>query len=554
MQTGHARDAVALIGQALVLEPGDANIHSNLGNALQANGEAEDAIERYEAALKLNPMLPETLRNLANAYLSRDLPSKAMIAIIEAQKQAPASIEITLTLGNILSELGDTSAAIECFYKVLKAQPNMPQVLCNLGNVLRQQGNVEEAVSHYEHALSIAPQYAEGHFNRGMVHHESGDIASAASSFKRAISINPSYGKAHLQLTSLSSDHGDHLEMMEQVYGNADTNSDDKMHIAFGLGKIHEDLRQYTEAFKYYRSANQLKRDAISYKLEQDLQIFQNFSATFSASFFSIHNPKVSSEDLIAQGSANKSLIFILGMPRSGTTLVEQILASHADIKGGGELQYLPKAISKHIHTLDGLDYTSSLAGIDSDTLAQNLQGIHQQYMKHIMEDIKGISGNEKYVTDKLPMNFFNIGMIHLMFPDAVIIHCRRNPIDTCLSIYKHLFPARGHYYANDLIELGQYYKAYQGLMDHWQQVLPGRLVEIEYETLISDQEGETRRLLTACRLDWDDTCLDFYETKRQISTLSAVQVRRPIYKSSVRLWQQYRNELEPLIKELEKL
>jgi tetratricopeptide (TPR) repeat protein len=564
LQLGRFDTAVDLIGRATVESPGDADAHSNLGNALQAHGQVEAAVKSYEAALQINPEmaetranlgnalsqlgrfslaaseylsalksnpdLHETRRNLANSYLSLGRLGEALTSINQARKQNPGSLEIVVTAGNILNQLGRLNEAIDCYETVLKAQPEIPQVLSNLGNALKDQGRVDEAIVQYDRALALDSSYVEGHYNLGIAFQDKGDINAAVSSFRHALSLDENYGKAHRCLASLvkHTEVDADVEDMERAYKFEGTKTVEKMHIAFGLGKSYEDLEKYDLAFDYYEAANALNRDSFEYDLAKDARVYANLKNCFRQSVFKHFD----------QPPDNTTIkpIFVLGMPRSGTTLVEQILASHADVHGGGELNALPQSIARYLPMQDGLDYTAALDFKDS----QVFQSIAGDYLL----ELDSLSPDVSRVTDKLPMNFLHIGMIKLLFPDAVVIHCQRNPLDTCLSIFKNYFPASGHQYAYELSELAGYYNLYLDLMAHWRQVLPGFIYDLDYESLVSSQEGESRKLIDACGLPWDPACLDFHKNSRQVSTISASQVRRTIYQDSVKLWQQYDHRL----------
>ncbi len=576
LQTGHAETAIELIEQAVSLVPDDADVYNNLGNAQQSLGRFEDAANSFEKALSLNPRLAETRANLGNTRnqlqqfelaiadyraaldLKPELPEvrrnlalnllavgqseEALKNIIKAKALNPNSLEIDLSMGNILQELGRKEDAIECYSRILQVQPNSPPALCNLGNVLREQGRLDEAVSHYELALSIDPDFAEAHYNRGMAYHDSGVLDSAMKSFRQALILDEHYGKAHRLVASLvtHTDHDADIVAMENAFHDSTANADQKMHLAFGLGKSFEDLGQYEVAFDYYQTANGLHIPSVSFDIEKDSEVFANIKATFTADFLS---SRTSSKAGSNPSTESETPIFIIGMPRSGTTLVEQILASHPQVHGAGELNLLPQCIADHIKTLMGIDYTAALRHTGSETL----NSIAAEYVEKLQKLAPGV----RHTTDKLPMNFLNVGMIKLLLPGAHIIHCQRNPLDTCLSIYKNFLPARGHHYAYDLTELGCYYNLYLDLMEHWREVLPFGFYDISYEELVANQETESRRLVDACALEWDSDCINFHKTLRPVSTISAAQVRKPIYNDSVELWRKYEKQLEPLVETL---
>ena len=232
-------------------------------------------------------------------------------------------------------------------------------------------------------------------------------------------------------------------------------------------------------------------------------------------------------------------------MPRSGTTLVEQILASHPEVHAAGEVSYLSQSISGELKTPNGIDYTADL----EHATAVSISRIADSYLTQLGKN----THESRVITDKLPMNFFHVGLIKMAFPDATVIHCQRNPLDTCLSIYKNFFAAQGHNYSYDLAELARYYAHYQDLMRYWQKTMPGFMYELSYEALVKNQEEESKKLIEASGLNWHADCLDFHKTERQVLTLSATQVRQPMYNKSVEFWRNYETGLTPIIEILGK-
>jgi len=282
------------------------------------------------------------------------------------------------------------------------------------------------------------------------------------------------------------------------------------------------------------RAGNELKRNTYTYNIFETRDFFNGLKNVFDDKLFSKH---------VDTGYGENTPIFIVGMPRSGSSLLEQILASHSLVYGAGELKYLSQIVIHSSAKIAGIKFPYCAAKLSPD----NFEILGAEYSKRLRQ----YSGAVKYITDKELHNFLYIGMIRLTLPNAKIIHCKRNPVDTCLSIFKTYF-AGVHKYAYDLSELGEYYKLYQDLMEHWYKILPGYIFDIQYEDLVGDQEGETRKLLDYCELPWDEACLSFHRTIRPVRTASAEQVRRPIYNSSVGLWRRYEKHLSPLLSALE--
>jgi len=314
--------------------------------------------------------------------------------------------------------------------------------------------------------------------------------------------------------------------------GDKKVDTQQKMMLHFKLGDLYDAQNNYQQAFEHYLAANQLK--ARTYNIEA-------FS-TFVDGLISIFTPEFMSSVPRASHKSSRP-IFILGMPRSGTTLVEQILACHTDVFGAGELEFIRHITAELLQTDEhGKFSTDCLSDLNVDTC--------NRFAGTYLEHLKELSAESRYVTDKMPQNFLGLGIISLLFPEARIIHCRRDPLDTCLSCFFHDFGAT-HPYAYNLEILGRYYKEYKRIMHHWQEVLGIPMFEVCYEELVADQEGMTRALLEYCDLEWDDKCLRFYDNKRTVSTLSYDQVRKPIYTRSIGRWKHYEPYLKPLIESL---
>jgi hypothetical protein len=317
--------------------------------------------------------------------------------------------------------------------------------------------------------------------------------------------------------------------------GSASLSIDERIDLHFALGKAYEDLGRHAEAFRQWLDGNALKRQHIVYNEAETLETFQWMQTAFPLEVF---------QGRSNAGHPSAVPIFILGMPRSGTTLIEQILASHPQVFAGGELPHLTTAVNGIRTIVDGL------VGLPQLGLSLTDAEIRDLSARYIAETTR-LAPSAERITDKMPANFRFVGLIHLALPNATIIHAARDPVDTCLSCFSKLFSA-GQNHTYELAELGRYYRAYQALMEHWHRVLPtGRILDVRYEDVVSDLEGQARRLVAHCGLDWDSRCLDFYRTERPVRTASATQVRQPIYNSSIGRWQIHEPFLGPLLAEL---
>ena len=537
---GRYDEAVARYGQALELQPNSAATTANLANALLQSGQTLAAIENYEAALAIEPGLVDARRSLADALLSQGRPSEALRQITLAAGSEPEAPEMLVSMGNILQELGRSDDAIACFERVLAALPDFTPVYCNIGNVLRQLGRLSEAIEFYEKALRLDPNYVEGYYDLGVVWNELGDQEKALTSFRRAIALDRHFTKAWHAIASQSRSNlndEDVQTMQQALRSSAEYSPEQRMHLEYALGKVQENDGNYDVAIEHYHTANGIRRDAVDYSVERDeAALFDNLKATFNSDFLARWSQA---------GVADTTPIFIIGMPRSGTTLAEQIIASHSSVFGGGELLTLPRVITERFPMQDGVDYTAAL----ETASVSDFEFVANRYIASIRE----LDGKARHITDKLPTNFLNLGLIKILFPNARVIHCVRDARDTCYSIYKHFFSARGHHYAYDMEELGHYYNLYADLMAHWRQVFPGGFFDLHYESMVGEQETTTRALLDACGLPWDPACLKFHKTTRPVATISASQVRQPIYTGSVGAWRNYEESLAPLLRVLDK-
>ena len=436
-------------------------------------------------------------------------------------------------LGVIAHQEGKNDIAFQLISKSIAKDSNQPSFYNNLGSVLGEQGKLDDAIQSYQRALSINPDYAEAHNNLGVALQEQGKLDDAIQSYRRALSINPDYAKAHRNLAKLKrhTKYDYEIQKMEVLHRKLDITAEQRMNLAFGLGKAFEDLGEYEKSFKFILEGNKLKRNTYTYNIFEDMDFFNNLKNVFNGQLFRKHD---------GDGHGDNTPIFIVGMMRSGSTLVEQILASHTLVCGAGELSDLSKIAIRSSEKITGTKFPFCVAKLSP----QNLENLGADYTKRLRQ----FSGSAKYITDKMLNNFLFIGMIRLILPNAKIIHCKRDPKDICLSVFKNYFAADTHKYAYDLRELGEYYNLYQGLMDYWDNKLPCYILGIQYEDIVGNQEDTTRKLLEYCELPWDEACLSFHRTVRPVRTASVEQVRRPIYNSSVGLWRQYEKHLSPLL------
>jgi tetratricopeptide (TPR) repeat protein len=567
---GHFDEAEACFRQAVKLKPDYAIAFNNLGLALHDQGKLNEAETNLRKALSLTPDFAEAHNNLGMVLHSSGKPDEAEACFRQAIKLKPGYTIAFNNLGLALHDQGKLDEAEANLHKALSLTPDFAETYINLGIILNSQGKLEEAIASYRQALTLRPNYAEAHYNLGITFGDQGKLAESEASLRQALQLNPNYTEAYnnlgltlhssgkqdeaeacfrqalelnpdsakvyksLSLFTKKSEIDDVLISMEKLYKRKGLPDEDQIDLGFALGKSFENLGDYEKSFNFILNANQVKRKSYTYSIENDRELFERIKKTFSPGFFSSH-----------QGSSNpdKTPIFILGMPRSGTSLVEQILASHPLVFGAGELLFLANTVNK-ICAEGG-------AGKFPECIPElGMEGFERIGSEYI-EKIRQYSDSAQHITDKLPHNFLHLGLINKLLPNAKVIHCVRSPRDNCLSIFKTDFMEQLHKYAYDLVEIGQYYNLYLDLMAHWENVLPGCMYTIKYEEMVSDQQNQIKGLLDFCNLPWDDACLDFHKTKRKVVTASVAQVRRPIYKDSIELWKRYENQLEPLRKEL---
>jgi tetratricopeptide (TPR) repeat protein len=407
-----------------------------------------------------------------------------------------------------------------------------------MGRVAFERGNLDSSLAYYRRALALKPDLADVHNNIGNVLKELGQLDEAQKSFLEAIRLDPNVSGVYVNLAdSMKFTAGDpHLSAMEAMAAKTEgLSKTDHIHLDFALGKAYADLKDYPRSFKHLLEGNARKRSTIAYDEKSALALFDRIEEVFTRELIAAK----------AGGGADSPLpIFVLGMPRSGTTLVEQIIASHPLVHGAGELAELNEVVLT-VRGPDGnaIPYPEFVPALDAPALKQ----IGARYVDSVRKLVPDGS-QAQYVTDKMPSNYYFAGLIHLALPNAKIVHTVRDPVDTCISCFSKLFSAeQNHTY--DLGELGRYHKRYQRLMDHWRGVLPaGRILDVRYEEVVADLEKQARRIIAYCGLPWDKRCLSFHETSRPIRTASATQVRRPIYNSAVGRWRVYEKEIGPLL------
>jgi len=525
--------------QVLKRSPDHPEANNNLGLSIWSQGRSQESLAWFERALHLSPDNVEFMFNYANAFEGMGELKQASVWYEKTIARRPDYPDAWCNLGNVLQAQGEYVAAVAAFEHAISLSADFahhfPQIFINLGNALMELGRSEEALQAYQDAVHARSDYVGAYLALGNAYLQHGRREAATGALRHAISLNPQSGGAYRNLaeTKRFQERDSDVEAMEKLFQRDELDSSDKTELAFALGKVYGDLKEDAKSFDYYLQGNHLKRQSLDYSIEKDRALFSLIKQTFTPEFLQQHQ---------GIGLDDPAPIFIIGMPRSGTSLTEQILASHSQVHGAGELNDL-RIVIEHACDEQGENYPSALMQLDNDELLK----IATVYL----ERLHAYMPTAPRITDKMPHNFLYVGLIHLLLPKAKIIHCQRNPMDNALSIFKVLFSAGKHAYAYSLEELGQYYHLYQNLMAHWRRLLPGAFYDLVYEDLVSDQEEQTRRLLEYCELPWEETCLAFHRTERVVRTASLVQVRQPMHASSVEGWRRVEQQMQPFVRAL---
>ncbi|MBV9977276.1 MAG: tetratricopeptide repeat protein, partial [Hyphomicrobiales bacterium] len=531
---GKLEEAVVAYRQALVIKPDYAAAFNNLGTVLRELDRLEEAQIAYRQSLALSPNDPLTLNNLALALRDLERYDEASSLLDRSLALAPHNAKTLTYMALLRLDQNRAEEAHAAAQRAVAALPEDPETLNAMGLSLNELGRGDEALVFYRRALACKPDYAGALNNMGNVFKQSGQLAQAYEAYSRSLAIDPRRAEVYVNLTDLRKVKAEDpcVASMQQLAHEIDALPPiASMRLHFALAKAHDDLGNFEEAFRHMREGNALKRAQIVYDERAALAFFDRIRESFTAELL---------EANAGAGDASPLPVFILGMPRSGTTLVEQILASHPKVHGAGELALMSEIVASFgAGNGEPIAFPESAPSMTREDFAK----LGREYVARLRKH----SATALRITDKMPSNFCFIGLIHLALPHARIIHVTRDPLDTCLSCFSRLFSAeQNHTY--DLAELGRHYRKYAELMAHWRAALPdGRMLELRYEDVIADLEGEARRMIAHCGLDWSEDCLAFHKNKRQVKTASASQVRRPIYKTAHGRSQAYRQFLSPL-------
>ena len=461
-----------------------------------AVGERELAADLAQRAVRMDGQNFSFLAQRASCLLAMRKPAEALELIEVLGEGAQLSAGEQDTLGNLYSQAGDQWRALECFQRAAELEPGQSHFWLNL-------------------ALSLQA---------------TGDLDGAEQAFDRCIALNPTEGEAWLHRSRLrkQTEQRNHLKELQAALTNGDGDWRREMTLRYALAKEYEDLGRYPQSFSELQRGSGLRRSHMNHDAAADLQAMEAIRSCFSRDYL-----------LDATSACNSDEpIFIVGLPRTGTTLVERILGSHSDVFAAGELNSFAETLTTLTAPLkprDRMDFIRLSAQVDSERLGSGY-----------IDSTRPMTGSTSRFVDKLPLNFLYCGLIHRALPQAKIIHLERDPMDACYAIYKTLFK-QAYPFSYELKELGNYYLAYRELMAHWQQLMPGIILHVEYERLVAAPEQQTRRILEYCGLPWQEACLDFHRNDAPSMTASLAQVRQPVYTSSIGKWRRYAKELTPL-------
>jgi len=551
INSGQIKKAIGAINPLIQKYPNAPILFNLLGICFNSISKFEDAIKMFAEATKINSNYAEAFYNLGSVQKKLGRFQEAIESYKRAIQITPNYLDAHNNLGNIYKDLGLLNDAIESYEWAISFGPKYAIAHINLASIYSSY-DLEKALHHYQEAISIEPNFPEAHYSLGTVFSSLGQKDESMKSYEKALELRSDYVEAHNALSTIKKykKNDPQIKQMKNLLKQTNLMLSDKISLNFALAKASEDLENHKDFFKFLNEGNQLNKEKLNYSIDSDLEGISN-----------IRNIFINSKGSAPKSNLKKGMprpIFIVGMPRSGTSLVEQIISSHTEVYGAGELDFLSRSILKEIHTevygAGELDFLSKnvLKEIKPDNIKKiDSKEFFEKITNNYYRSLSSFNISEDIFTDKMPLNFRFIGFILSAFPEAKIVHLKRDPIATCWSIYKHYFKSNGNGYASNFDDLSSYYLMYKGLMDFWHKTFPNQIYDISYEDLTLSQEKETRKLLNYCDLSWDDRCLNFHKNTRAVHTTSGFQVREKMYQGSSEAWRKYEQYLEPLISKI---
>jgi len=536
-ESGHYAESEKTIKEALELNPRQAELN-NAEMAL-AEGKMEEAEKILRQILSRDPDDVKALRLLSSIAVeaSRFRPARKLLE--RAVEVQPGFVAGWNDLANLFMKQDRYEEALKTVQRALDIDPKMVHSWVVKGNILTRAQRNEESLEAYRKALELSPRSAGALSGSGHVLKTIGRQQESIDAYRKCIRNHPAYGEAYWSLANLKTFEFDdkEVEVMRRMVEDENLADEPRVNFCLALGKHFENEKNYDRAFEHYQRGNDLRRENEIYDPVQTQVVHDRIIEVFSREFL---------DEREGWGDPDPAPVLIVGLPRSGSTLIEQILASHSMVEGTMELPDLSRVIAELTRQSPrGVEYPEAMKQVDEDAA----RAMGEAYLKSTMRYRTG----KPFFIDKMPNNFPSVGLLQVILPNAKVVDARRHPLDSCLGSYKQLF-FKGQSFTYEQFELGHYYLQYRRIMEHWKEVLPGKVLDVHYQDMVLDQETQTRRLLEYCGLPWEDQCLRFYETERAINTASSEQVRQPIYTKALNYWRHYEPHLDELIEVLEPL
>jgi tetratricopeptide (TPR) repeat protein len=537
MHMGRVEDAQSLKGEFMELSQDNRDIAKAAD--LEKQKKFEEAENVYRQILTRHPDNVSAMRLWANIGIQQKQYPVAGKLLQQAVKVAPGFTRAWIDLCQVQFEQEEFEGAIESAKQVIKLEPRIPDGYIWLAGASASIGLHQDAAESFDKALEISPDHVGALCAKGNALRTVGDNEGAIAAYRRSIAADPLHAEAYWSLANLKTFRfeDDEVEAMLALVDDERITHEGQVQLNNALGLEFEARKEYDRAFEFIDRSNILRREKELYDPVENEELIGKTIEAFSQQFLA---------EKAGCGDPEPAPIFIVGLPRSGSTLLEQILSSHSNVDGTHELRDLalttrsiPKLCGR------GAPYPKNVAFLDED----GFKRLGSEYI----ERTRRHRGSRPFFTDKNPNNYVHVGLLHLILPNAKIINARRHPLDSCYGSYKQLF-AQGQPFSYDLVELGEHYLQYQRLMDHWHDVLPGKVLDVQYADVVADLEGQVRRILEYCELGWEESCLRFHETSRSVKSASSEQVRQPIYSGAVNTWRHYEPHLGALIETLEPL
>ena len=528
---GRGKEADAVLEEWFSQDSARAQVAIALDH-LRANRK-DEAIRTLRTVLRIDPDNVDALHTLAQAYWGDEQRRSDIEALLRRVTElSPTHVAGWNLLGVLLHDTERPEEAISCYRRVVELEPANAGGWSGLGADYARIGDMEKSAEAYARSVVLQPSLPGMHMSYAHVLKALGKQAEALREYRAAISLKPDFGEVYWSMANLKVFRFEPAEVaaMEEQVMREDLGESAGVHFRFALGKAYEDAGDYDRAWSYYDSGNQRQRPLVSYDPVGFESRHEEIAEIFTREFLELH---------AGQGFESDAPIFIVGLPRSGSTLIEQILASHSQVEGTLELPTLGRiAVSTGRYRRENREYPGALR----ELRGRDFRAFGQQYI----EETRVYRTTDKpRFTDKLPNNYSHIGFAHLILPNAKIINARRHPLDSLLGSYKQLF-GQGQNFTYDMNELALYYRQYHETMKHWHRVLPGKVLDVHYEETVGDLEVQVRRILAHCGLPFEEACLRFHETERAVRTASSEQVRQPLYTRALGTWRRYAKHLGP--------